>query len=245
MWMMSVPMATWTVTGMPEPRGGRERCSGARTAAVVRARNLPTDWPMPRPRLDAVVDRAVQQPPGFVRHAEAARTERFVHVLRGRARERQLEVVNDRGAVGSERRHEAALHQIDDDRAEAGLDDVRAEAPEHAVAPASRRDDGLDDRLEIGGRQHVRQRSQQLLDACARGDWAARNPRPAPCSAATSADTCGRRTDRILRRERASAWSTVDDSQQSTVNSPQLTEETRGRNCELSSVNCQQSTVDC
>ena len=37
------------------------------------------------------------------------------------ARQRQLEVVDDRRAVGGERRHEAALHQIDEHRSETGL----------------------------------------------------------------------------------------------------------------------------
>ena len=111
--------------------------------------------PVPR---DAIVDRGVQQTACLVRHPESPGTERFVDFLRCRAGERQLEVVNDRRAVGRERRHETALHQINQDRAEAGFDDVRADAPQDDAVAGARRHDRIDHRREIGAREDPGQR---------------------------------------------------------------------------------------
>ena len=139
MWMMSVPMPTCTVTGMLEPCGRREQAEIARCGGDVCRSHAPTAWPMPSPRADAFVDGGVQLRPGFLRHAEAAGPERFVDVLGGRAGQRELEVVDDAGAVGRERRDEAALHQVDEHRRQAGLDHVRAETPDDAAIVAPRR----------------------------------------------------------------------------------------------------------
>ena len=89
-------------------------------------------------RSDAVVDRVVQQPSCFFGHPEAARAERLVDVLGRGADQRDLEVVNDRRAVGGDRRDEPALHQVDQHRAEAGLDDVCAQPPDDAAVGALR-----------------------------------------------------------------------------------------------------------
>ena len=131
--MMSVPMATWTVTGTCRRAAAASTLARANCGCFA-ARNRPTACPRPRPARDAVVDRAVQQAAGLLGHAEAAGTERFVDVLGRGADQRDLEVVNDRGAVGGDRRHEAALHQVDQHRTEPGLDHVRAEAPDDAAA---------------------------------------------------------------------------------------------------------------
>ena len=132
MWMMSVPIATCTVTG------NLSRAAAATTlecacGGLRRPRGTaPTAWPIPRPLATPSLIAPIQQPARLFRHAEAPGAERFVDVLGGRSRERELEVVNDAGAVGRDRRDEAALHQIDQDRREPRLHDVRAEAPEDA-----------------------------------------------------------------------------------------------------------------
>ena len=129
MWMMSVPIATCTVTGI---------CSRHAVAATLICANggltrveiLPDRLAEPESRGHAVVDRAIQLRAGLLRHAERARAERRVDVFRGAARQRDLEIVNDARAVGRDRRDEPALHQIDEHRRQAGLQHVRAESPD-------------------------------------------------------------------------------------------------------------------
>ena len=113
---MSVPMATCTVTGIPRRPAAASRLDSRelRAALVQIARHRLADA---EPLRHAVVDGAVQEPAGFVGHPERAGAERLVDVLGGRARQGDLEIVNDGGAVGRDRRHEAALHQVDQDRA--------------------------------------------------------------------------------------------------------------------------------
>ena len=65
------------------------------------------------------------------------------------------EVVNDAGAVGRDRRNEAALHQIDEHRRQPGLQHVRAQPQMIALSRALRRDDRLDDVLEILRREQI------------------------------------------------------------------------------------------
>src|SRR5258706_13214726 len=87
----------------PEPRG-RRRDAVARELRLFAGKEAGYRLADPEAGGDAVVDRGIEQPAGFLRHAEAARAERFVDVLGGRADERDLEVVNNRRAVGRERR---------------------------------------------------------------------------------------------------------------------------------------------
>ena len=56
-----------------------------------------------------------------------------IDVLGRGAAKRDLEVVNEARAVQRDGGHVAALHQIDQDGRETGLDDVRAESPEDAA----------------------------------------------------------------------------------------------------------------
>ena len=114
------------------------RWAAARKAAVgacggcALRRYAPTAWPSPCLPATRVADDLVQQRAGLLGHAEAAGPERFVDVLRRGARQRDLEVVNDAGAVHRQRRDVAALHQIDQHRRHAGLDHMRADAPDDA-----------------------------------------------------------------------------------------------------------------
>ena len=59
-----------------------------------------------------------------------------VHVLGCRTRERDLEVVDDAGPVGRDRRHEPTLHQVHQHRRQTGLEDVGAEAPDDGAPVA-------------------------------------------------------------------------------------------------------------
>ena len=109
-------MATCTVTGISS-RAGRgndaERC--VRRLQLAQARDRPPAR-CPSPSRTPSLIAAFSSAAGFLRHAEAPGPERFVDVLGRRARQRELEVVDDAGAVRRERRDEPALHQIDQDR---------------------------------------------------------------------------------------------------------------------------------
>ena len=113
----------------------------------------------------------VQQPAGLLGHAEAAGTERLLHFFRGRTRERDLEIVDHDGAVHCQAGHVATLHQVDQHRAETGLDHVRAEPPENAALGRGRRTNRRDHRREVGGAEHLRQRVEPAAHA---GAWRVR-----------------------------------------------------------------------
>ena len=111
--MMSVPIATCTVTGMSQPRRRREDAA-ARELRLPRVEKLRHRLPEAesrrrRPPLIASfssrpVSSAMPKRPG----PSASSTSSEVATD-----ERDLEVVNDGGAVGRDRRDEAAFHQVD------------------------------------------------------------------------------------------------------------------------------------
>ena len=80
MWMMSVPIATCTVTGICRRQAAAATliCANGGCDAT---RNLPTDCPRPSPAADTLVDRAIQLRAGFLGHAERAGAERRVDIL--------------------------------------------------------------------------------------------------------------------------------------------------------------------
>ena len=123
--------------------------------------------PYAEARRHTVIDRAVQQTAGLVGHAEAAGAECLIDVFGRGAGERHFEIVNDRGAVCRDRRYESASHQVDDDRPEPGLDDVRAQSPDDA-APARGPDHRVDDGAKVRRRQHIRQRIDKRRQAHSR-----------------------------------------------------------------------------
>ena len=112
----------------------------------------------------AVVDGTIEQAAGFLRHAELSHRQLRLDVLGGRTGKRHFEIMNDARAVGGNRRDEPALHQVDNDRPEPGLDDVGAEAP-HDAARCPRRQQRLDDGVEIGSGKDLRKPVQQAADA--------------------------------------------------------------------------------
>jgi len=87
---------------------------------------------------------AVQVTPGFVGHPEPTGPERRVHIFGGGPGERHFEVVNEPGTIQRERRHEAALHEVDDDGRKPRLDDMGAEPPEQDPIVPMCLEDGLD-----------------------------------------------------------------------------------------------------
>ena len=197
--MMSVPTATCTVSGMP-----------SRCAATARLRRRIRRIASREERRDALTeslavrrarrDRLVQQrrrslpPSRSWPGPSASSTSSDVA-----PDERDLEVVNDAGAVHRQRRDVAALHQIDQHRRHARLDHVRADAPDDARVALLRRDDRVDDAPDVGGAENGGQRIQPGLNERPALNGTREIFRCVPCSCATRGDRSGRRTDRILR----------------------------------------------
>ena len=137
---MSVPTATCTVSGMPSRCAATARLRAA-CGGLLPPRIFAHRLPEALAGCRAAADHLVQDASCLLGHAEPPGPERLVDVLGRRAGQRDFEVVNDAGAVHRQRRHVAALHQIDQHRRDAGLDDMRADAPDDAGAraPARRR----------------------------------------------------------------------------------------------------------
>lgn len=94
--------------------------------------------PLPVPVPDRVVDHAA----GLFGHAEGAGQDLLVHVLGCLADERELEVVDDAGAVQRQGGDDPALHEIDDHRREADLDGMGPHAEHHGPLVRARLDHG-------------------------------------------------------------------------------------------------------
>src|SRR5579884_354999 len=71
---------------------------------------------------------------GFASHAELAGAEPGFDVFGGAAGERDFEVMDEGGAVHGNTGDEAAAHEFHENGADAGLDDVTADAPENGFA---------------------------------------------------------------------------------------------------------------
>ena len=140
------------------------------------------------------------------------RPERFVDVLRRRSRQRELEIVDDHGAVDGQRRDEAALHQIDARPAPRPVLRTCAPSPQRMPRRASNAAAiGRDHGLEIGGRRGIAAGDRASAPHAAAGHRTAwRNPRRSTCSAATPADSV-RTSGRIelARRETTSSLSAL------------------------------------
>ena len=113
-------------------------------------------------------DRAVELLRGLTRHAEAPVVERALDVFAGAPDQRQLEVVNAAGTVHEEPRRETAIEEIDDDRSEPHLDEVRAEAPQDrppAGVGLRRRGDGG---AQVGGPENRGESGEEVREARSR-----------------------------------------------------------------------------
>src|SRR5262249_41024607 len=64
--------------------------------------------------------------------------ERRVNVFRSRADHRDLGIMDQHRAIGSDARHVASLHEIDDQRREAGLNYVTTDSPDDRLLQFTR-----------------------------------------------------------------------------------------------------------
>ena len=196
--MMSVPTATCTVTGMSSAAAVASRLNAATCGGLSLQQVRPAAWPRPSPCLTpSLMARFSSAPVSWPCRTDRARAR--VDVFRGRARQRNLEVVNESGAVGRERGDEAAAHQVGHDRRQPGLHDMGADAPhdrplappglEHAPRPP--RGNPLRPAGAANGRRTPPCRH--------RGGAGGQSRSRSPCSTAIAADRCGHARDRTLR----------------------------------------------
>src|SRR5262245_36226771 len=106
-------------------------------------------------------DRLVDQTPGFFGHPERAAPQSRVDVFRSPSRDGDLEIVNHARAVHGDGRNKAAPRQVDQDRRQAGFDDVAADAPDDRPIFGFGLDDCAGDRTERVGGEDVRQGIEQ------------------------------------------------------------------------------------
>ena len=139
MWMMSVPIATWTVAGMPARAAAarmlvrRNRQAGPASMAVADGAPEAHGRRRRPPRVarlrNSPVSRAMPKRP----RSSPGPTSSDV-----RPAPRELEVVHEAGAVHRDGGEPPALDQIDDQRPEPDLDRVRAHAEDDGLARAGR-----------------------------------------------------------------------------------------------------------
>ncbi len=103
----------------------------------------------------------------FFGHAEFAFAENGVNIFRSAAGHGDFEIVNQRRAVHGDAADEAAAHEVDQERAEADLDDVAAHAPENRGAASARFDDGSREGAQIFRGENVRKRIEKFGEGSA------------------------------------------------------------------------------
>ena len=106
----------------------------------------------------AALGRGRQRAPGLVRETELAGGQLRVDVLAGEADGRDLVVVDRPRAVQRDIGHDAALHQVDDQRCQSGLQHVRTHRHHDRSASQLGGDDALDELLEVRAGVDVGQR---------------------------------------------------------------------------------------
>ena len=145
---MSLPMPTCAVTGTPAPRAGG--CQAEITVGKLFAFDGAADT-LAQSLAARGGDRDdVVEPAGLVPEAKLAAGDPFGHVLAGAAEHREFVVMNDAGAVGRQVRNDSSLDQVDQKSRQAKLDRVAAQHGNHRPAAAAGRDDGVDERTELG-----------------------------------------------------------------------------------------------
>ena len=199
--MMSVPIATCTVTGISSRAAAASEAERACCGLSVRAGSPPTACPMPRPRRTPSRDRArsaAGRSPPPCRNGRVRAPRRRPPTSRPTSASSKSWMIA--GAVHRDRRDEPALHQIDQHRRQAGLDDVGADAPDDSPVRRARRADRRDDRLEVGAGENRRQRIDKRAHAAAARHVGPREVgRVRLALAGRSAGRCGRRRGRTRR----------------------------------------------
>src|SRR5271157_4134766 len=101
---------------------------------------------------------------GFFGHAELPLAEGGFHILGSIAGHGDFKIMNQGGAIHGDARNESAAHEIDENRAEADLDDVAAETPEDGAFLFTRVMDGGEKVAQILRSQNSRQRVEELRE---------------------------------------------------------------------------------
>src|ERR1700684_344583 len=76
----------------------------------------------------------VEEKAGFLGHSEFAIAKNSFHIFGRAAHERDFKVVDESGTVHRDTAYKAAIHEVNQERAQADLDDVASYAPENCLA---------------------------------------------------------------------------------------------------------------
>jgi hypothetical protein len=111
--------------------------------------------------IHAIDERGVHLDPRLVRHTERTVAKTGGDVFGCGTETRDLVIVNCRRAVHGNLCDRASLHEMDEQRTDAGLDDMSAEHRDDSAAGAGRSGDGVDDGAKVARNQDVGQRAQK------------------------------------------------------------------------------------
>ena len=161
---VSVPMATWTVTGVELRYVSHNKLDAAKA-------RIGDAFEMMSERLaEALVARLqsrVKLAAGFLGCAKAAIGEHGFDIFAGVAGDGDFEIVNRGGAIQCESSRVTAAHEIDKNRREAALDDVAAESPDDHLLTSAGVGQCVDHGAQGIGRENVRERIEKAGNAAA------------------------------------------------------------------------------
>ena len=108
----------------------------------------------------------VDAPACFRGHAELAFAEAGLDIFGGATGHSDFEIVDERGAVHGDGGNETFVHQVNQNRSEADLDDVTADAPEDGAFALVRRLNGSGKFAKVLSRENFRERVQEFCYGC-------------------------------------------------------------------------------
>src|SRR5207245_2672330 len=119
----------------------------------------------------ATGDRLVHLAARFFGGPETAIGQNGLNVFARKSRERDFEIVDGGRTVHGKCAGITTLHQVDQYRSQAALDDVAAESPDDGLTARARLDQCFHHGAERTGSQYLRQRVEPAAHAAAPGIW--------------------------------------------------------------------------
>ena len=158
------------MAGDPEAEPHRLRRHGELAVRGLPIEELATEGSaeaegLPRRRVGAALGRTCQGLPRLPGEAEVAGRQLGVDLLRGKADGRDLEVVDRPRRVDRHVRDHAPSHEVDDERSQADLQDVRPHGEDHRAAGEAGARERLDERLEVAPGVDVGERLDEAPEA--------------------------------------------------------------------------------
>src|SRR5580658_4844889 len=101
-------------------------------------------------------------------HSEFTAAKNGFDVFRRAAHQRDFKVVNEPRAIHCDPAHKAAIHEIDQERPEADLDDVASDSPNNGFTAAASIHNRIANFAQIFSGQNARKRFEKIREVAAR-----------------------------------------------------------------------------